>query len=1045
MASSRAQWLGAAALAAALTVASDASAASRLDARRDFHIPGGQLSDAIRELSRQASVAIVADGALIRRRTVRSLRVRASVREALDQLIAGHDLKARIIGDTLVVEAAPAEALMAEAPPAVTAVEAVVILGREGAMREALELKRGNAGVSDVISADDQGTLPTSNIAESLARLPGVNVVRNHQTGEGDRITVRGMSTEWNAYRINGVRLGGVGSRADMFYRGVRLSYLPPDGVDALVVHKTLTPDMDGDALGGLIDIRTPSAFDAADDYVRVSAEYGWLTRFDKPPARKLAVAASHRFSDRLGVFVAANWSDARSRFEMVGGDSDDLPPVWYASQQTSGWDFDTFLKRGMELAVGDTRVRRLGVNGSLDWRGSQQTLHLRFQYNRYDGEEHRNRLNFRNDGLKGTERLTQVDKTLTGLAQPQDMIVGVDPVLGRIYGYTTAQMLDVDGDGRVTDADRKTRSVYSLEGASGVWDPMGFRLRRFWEATQESGLLSSVTLGGERWAGPWTLDYDLSLSRSQDDLDAGYTLEMRTDAVGWLGNRGLEVIETDNPRFPVWGLNPAGLKGVQDPASYRFRSLAGSAEKTVETLVQGQFDITYAPPASWLETLRVGGRLMRSDRKSVTVTRPALEGPATLAGFGALLGETITDLFDGRYSGDHQLGVTLDSRAMLDELRQAYAGAGRYFTIDPEGEGQTRRTNFDLREQALAAYAMATARWGDNALTGGVRIEHTHSRMSVPVIDAIRGDRVSRQGNDFLNVLPSVHYRRTLGGALKLRAAVWTSFARPDIARMTSAQQYVYNQDPDKDGEINPEAEWILTEVRQGTPGLRPMEATGYDLSLERYGRATTWSLALFRKDIRNFLYRASTSTIRDGGLIDNGSEDGVPVKAYVNGRKARITGVEVALRHVFEGAPVVLGKLGVVATLTWQVSRAANNISWRSPDDTLPFTETPEILASTELFWQRGPWEAAVGWSRQSAFLEGMDSFGNDPYERGYSFLDLSLRRRLGATGLASLQVKNALNSHTYWYTFGAGPNDLREYIRNGPTVTLAISRSF
>ncbi|WP_343699551.1 TonB-dependent receptor [Caulobacter sp.] len=1044
MASPRAYLLGAAVLTGILTPAFEAQAAGRLAVRREYTIAGGSLSDAIRELSRQAGVAIVADSALIRRRVAQPLRTRGTAREALAQLV-GPSLRVRVIGDTLAVEAAPVQSLPEAPATPVTAVEAVVILGRDGATREALELKRRNAGVSDIISADDQGTLPTSNVAESLARLPGVNVLRNHQTGEGDRITVRGMGTEWNAYRINGVRLGGVGSRADKFYRGVRLGYLPPEGVDTLTVHKTLTPDMDGDALGGLIDIRTPTAFDAKRDYVRVSVERGWLTRFDNPPASKLAVAASRRFSDRLGVFVAANWSDARSRFEMVGGDSDDLPPAWYPSVQTTGLDADTFLKRGMELAVGDTRVRRVGVNGSLDWRGEAQTAHLRFQFNHYEGQEYRNRLNFRNDGLKGTERLTQADLTLTGLRQPQDMVVGSDPVLGRVYGYTPAQMKDVDGDGRITDADRKTRSVYSLEGASGVWDPMGFRLRRFWEATQESGLLSSITLGGEKWAGPWTLDYDLSVSRSQDYLDDGYTLEFRTDAVGWLGNRGVAIIETDDPRYPLWGLNAAGLKGVQDPASYKFRSLSGGSEKAAETLVQGQIDITYAPTGSWLETVRMGGRYMRSDRKSVTVSRPALEGPATLADLSGLFGETVTDLFSGRYTGVHQLGVTFSTDALLAELKRAYAGDGRNFTIDPESEGETRQTNFRLNEDALAGYAMATARWGDNLLTGGVRVEYTHSRMVIPVVDAIRGGGLLRRGNNFINVLPSVHYRRALENGLVVRAAVWTSFARPDIARMTSAQQYVYDQDPDKNGEANPESEWVLTEVRQGNPDLRPMEATGYDLSLERYGGSTIWSLALYRKEIRNFLYRASTSTIRDGGLIDNGSQDGVPVKAYVNGRWARITGLELGLRHAFDRLPPQLGKLGLTATLTWQVSKAAANISWRPPGDVLPFTETPEILASMELFWQGGGWEAAVGWNHQSPFLEGMDSFGNDPYERGYSFVDLSIRRRFGDTGLASLQVRNALNSHTYWYTFGSGPDHLREYVRNGPTVTLAITRSF
>lgn len=1044
MASSRASLLGALIVAAGLIQPAPARA-SALEATRHYQITAGRLSDALRALSRQAGVAVVADGALIRGRVAPAIRMRASAREVLERLVAGSDLKVRVIGEVLVLEAAPAAAAPLPPPEPVTPVEAVVILGRDGAIREALEIKRRNTGVSDIVSVDDQGVLPTSNVAESLARLPGINVVRNHQTGEGDRITVRGMSTEWNAYRINGVRLGGVGSRADMFYRGVRLGYLPPDGVDALVVHKTLTPDMDGDALGGLIDIRTPTAFDTRNDYVRLSAETGWLTRFDHPPSRKLAVAVSHRLSDRLGVFVSANWSDARSRFEMVGGDGDDAPPVWYDSTRTTGLDTSAFVKRGMELAVGDTRVRRIGVNGSLDWRGEQQTLHLRFQHNRYDGDEYRNRLNFQNDALDGTERFSQVDRTLTGLRQPEDMIVGADPVLGRIYGYSPLQVKDVDGDGRITDADRKVRSLYSLEGASGVWDPAGFRLRRFWDATQESGLLSSVTLGGERWGGPWKVNYDLSLSRSQDDLDAGYTLEFRNDAVGWLGNRGVQVIETGDPRFPLWGLNTAGLQGVQDPASYAFGSLSGRSEKTAETLAQGQVDVTYALTGSWLETVKVGARYMRSDRKRVTVTRPGLTGPATLADLRGLFGETVADLFDGRYAGDHQLGVTLDSAALLSELAEAYRGGGRYFAVNPASGGGTRRVNFRLSEEALAGYAMATARWGDNLLTGGVRVEHTRSRMAVPVVDVMREDGAIQRGAAFVNVLPSLHYRRDLAGGLVARAAVWTSFARPDIARTTSAQQYVYDQDPDGDGVINPVSDWVLTEVRQGSPKLRPMEATGYDLSLERYGPATSWSVALFRKEIRNFLYRASTITIRDGGLIDAGSQDGVPVRAYVDGRWARINGVELGLRHVFDWTPPPRGKLGVSATFTWQVSRAAANISWRPPGDVLPFTETPEVLAAVELFWQGGGWEAAAGWSRQSAFLEGMDDFGNDPYERGYSFVDLSLRRRFGRTGLASLQVRNALNSHTYWYTFGSGPDHLREYVRNGPTVTFAVSRSF
>ncbi|MCJ2184460.1 hypothetical protein MTR62_17435 [Novosphingobium sp. 1949] len=61
---------------------------------------------------------------------------------------------------------------------------------------------------------------------EALARLLAGSGVETSRKGAA--IIVRGLSTELNNYSINGLRLGGAGSRDDVFYRGVRLSVLPP-------------------------------------------------------------------------------------------------------------------------------------------------------------------------------------------------------------------------------------------------------------------------------------------------------------------------------------------------------------------------------------------------------------------------------------------------------------------------------------------------------------------------------------------------------------------------------------------------------------------------------------------------------------------------------------------------------------------------------------------------------------------------------------------------------------------------------------------------
>ncbi|MFX6149064.1 hypothetical protein ABTF39_19750, partial [Acinetobacter baumannii] len=92
---------------------------------------------------------------------------------------------------------------------------------------------------------------------------------------------------------------------------------------------------------------------------------------------------------------------------------------------------------------VGETDVRRWGVNGSADLRSDNHDLHLRGQYNQYRKKQFLNRLNFRNDVSRNSTRLVQVNPDDGSLVQPDATIVGYDAKLGRIYGYTTAQIVD--------------------------------------------------------------------------------------------------------------------------------------------------------------------------------------------------------------------------------------------------------------------------------------------------------------------------------------------------------------------------------------------------------------------------------------------------------------------------------------------------------------------------------------------------------------------------------------------------------------------------
>jgi TonB-dependent receptor len=1056
------------AIAVATVCTTPVAAAER---RYAFAIPAQDLAHALQEFSRITGVPVAASSDALRGRRSQAVSGTMSAQGALQLLIGGANVDTQRRGGTIIVKplaarVQPAAALAKPAPrsaapaPAYRLAEAqmaeeepangeIVVTGYVEAVQKALEVKRKSDVVSDTIMADDMGKLPANNVSEALSRMPGVNAVRDSATGEGDRITVRGMSTELNNYSMNGVRVGGAGSRDDNFFRGVRLSVLPPDGIKQITVYKTLTPDRDGDALGGSVDISTPTAFDQDPTYFRLSAEGGMLDKFDHKKSAQVSGAFSRQFSDNFGVFVSGSYSRRKSQFEQNGVDGDNQPDTWYSDSEMLGWDPNRFVMRGMDLGFGETDVERFGGNTSVDYRSDNHDLHFRGQYNKYRKKEFLNRLNFRNDTSKNSARLSQVDTDDTSLAQPDDSVVGYDDALGRIYSYTTDQIVDRDGDGLITDADRSAKSFYSLNGGSGTWDPQGFRLRRFWEATNESGSLASANLGGISRLGTVTIDYDVSYAKSEDNLDDGYTLEFRSDKYGWLGNEGVLFSSSEDSRFPKWLLNDAGLAAVQDPSEYAFSSLEGEVGGSSERLWQAQTNVLWKPDSGWLESVKVGGKFYDSRRYTYEGSFLNLETDGTMADFSQFYGADVTSLFGGAYTGVYRLGQTLNNAKMLAELQRAEKGESTMFegvATDPSQAVLSNEDSFRFNERVISGYAMATARIGKAQIIAGVRVEATRNTIDAYTMDEVQGARFTTDTSSFANVLPSVHVNYDFDRKTRLRGAVWTSFARPDIARMSSAREYSYDTDPDGDGEENPTSDWVLLAIEQGNPNLKPMRSLNLDMSLEHYaGNTGSYSVALYYKHITNFLLRSSSSNIRDGTLGENVDPAGVAISMPNNGKWAEVYGVEFSVQQQLPWLPGILSSLGVGGNLTLQRSKAVTGLSWHPEGYTLPLMETPETVANLQIFWERKGWEIYGAWNYQSEFMGGINDFGNNPYEQGYSFVDLTFRKTFMKKSSIQFQVRNLFDSHTYWETVSSGTGASRAYVKNGRSMTLGFNMIF
>ena len=170
----------------------------------------------------------------------------------------------------------------------------------------ALNQQRSAGNYVNVVSADLLGKFPDANVAESTQRIPGVSIERDQ--GEGRYVNVRGAPLEYTSVTVDGVPL----SAPNAARRAVELDTIPSDVIAALEVTKALTPDMDGDAIAGSINIKTQSALDRDGDTLRASVAAGRYQLGSGDNQRANATVGT-RFGEQanIGLLVSAAASKA--------------------------------------------------------------------------------------------------------------------------------------------------------------------------------------------------------------------------------------------------------------------------------------------------------------------------------------------------------------------------------------------------------------------------------------------------------------------------------------------------------------------------------------------------------------------------------------------------------------------------------------------------------------------------------------------------------------------------------------------------------------
>jgi len=268
----------------------------------------------------------------------------------------------------------------------VTELEGVSVTGRRAADRLAVDDKRYADGQIDAIRSDDVGKLPDQNVAESVRRLPGVTTVNDQ--GEGRYLTVRGVSPD-----LLNVTLNGQTSPApEPDGRQVKLDDIPSGLIGAVTVSKTLTPDMDANAIAGQVNIETLSAFDRQGNFGTASAAYGYNDLNSEHPYEfDGSFGGKFGADDQFGAVFAINYSDRKLGTQNI--------------QNTGDWiEVDgEIVPEGIDMRQYNTHRQRSGAVANFDWRPNEDTkMFLRFVYSKYQDSETRDRfgVEFDEDGI---------------------------------------------------------------------------------------------------------------------------------------------------------------------------------------------------------------------------------------------------------------------------------------------------------------------------------------------------------------------------------------------------------------------------------------------------------------------------------------------------------------------------------------------------------------------------------------------------------------------------------------------------------------------
>ena len=802
--------------------------------------------------------------------------------------------------------------------------ETIVVTGTpiRDSQAAAIEAKRNADNVVDILAADTIGRFPDQNLADSLGRVPGLAIERDQ--GQARFINFRGAPFQYTKIAFDGIDVLGAEDG-----RTPRFDAFPSVITSRIEVNKAITADMPGGSTVGFINIETFNPFDREGLAFTAEAGYG---------KQQLGDVDIDKYNGRLSFSNDQFGALIFGSHNLRGRITDNREYV-YADTNGDGVD-DAVSNLDFRSYRGEREDNAYG--GRIEFRPNDTTsVFASTLYSEFIDREERNQYDF-------------------------DFFSAVRDANGDVIVAAT-----VPGIGDLAAA---TPAPVTLGTSAYVSDISVSRLLE--DGVYENSTFTN-TLGLDTELQGWNVEARINYTETKNDTDlpiplstciaglfAGASCALNSNNIGGT----VDVTDIENPILDLTLANQPGTSVDVNLLDY---------PTTFGLLFVSELDSeAYKFKLDLDKDVELGGKPTNIKLGAQFDTREAVGGSTT--SFGGFPSDvTINDFVtSGLWDSDFNNtigGRNIDNQGLINAWETSVGGFS--VTLDDD-------SLISIEEDVLAAYAMATTdfEWGN--LVYGLRIEQTDSSSAGTLLDDDT-DALTQisAGNDYTNVLPSVHANIDIAEDIKLRLSASSGIARPTYNQIRASQ------------EVSP----VTLEISGGNPTLEPEESYGFDAAIEWYfDDASLFSVGAYHRWIDNVIY-PGTSTV-DGslyapGLVPAGSD--TTFNSFFNGEDGSITGLEFNLIASAENfLPEPFDGLGLTGNLTFVDSEFTapflNNQTFSLPG-------TSETIYNASLFYEKFGVSARINYQYRDDWLSTTENDSLTEFWAETERVDASLRYTL------------------------------------------------